>query len=154
MDWFLYGTGLRHERVKQGQLVQKNIFTMKSIFLIDTFVQNGHDCCHTLVVIGEKNNHRNEINNKNNSNSIVILARTPVMGPKIKKELKKILGKIVFTSAANHKNILCVNKLKLLPNSYPGVYQIDSDCEGKYIGETKKCVFTRSIKHQEYCRIE
>ena len=48
---------------------------MKSIFLIDTFVQNGHDHCHTSVVTGEKSNHRNEINNENNSNSIVKLPR-------------------------------------------------------------------------------
>ena len=67
---------------------------------------------------------------------------------------KKILWKVVFTSTANLKNILSIKKLKLLPNSYSGVYQIDSDCKEKYFSEAKKCVFTRSIKHQEYCRIE
>ena len=37
-----------------------------------------------------------------------------------------------------------------MPNSYPGVYELSCDCGGReYIGETKKCVFTQSIEHQE-----
>ena len=52
-------------------------------------------------------------------------------------------------TAAKLKNILCNNKSKLLPNSYPGVYELSCDCGGEYIGETKKRMLTRSIEHQE-----
>ena len=39
--------------------------------------------------------------------------------------------------------------VKLLPNSYSGVYKLSCDCGGEYLGETKKCVSTRSIEYQE-----
>ena len=32
--------------------------------------------------------------------------------------------KITFTSGSNLKNLICRNKSKLLPNSFPGVYQL------------------------------
>ena len=41
------------------------------------------------------------------------------------------------------------NKPKLLPNSQPGVYQLDCSCNGKHIGESKKRVLTRRIEHQQ-----
>ena len=58
----------------------------------------------------------------------------------IRKELRKTGCRVIFTSAAKLKNILCNNKSKLLPNSYPGVYDLSCDCGGgrggEYIGET------------------
>ena len=36
-----------------------------------------------------------------------------------------------------------------MPNSYPGVYELSCDCEGEYIGETKKRLLTRSNEYQE-----
>ena len=63
----------------------------------------------------------------------------------IKKELRKTGCRVIFTSAAKLKNILCNNKSKLLPNSYPGVYELSCDCGGEYIGEAKKRVLTRSV---------
>ena len=41
------------------------------------------------------------------------------------------------------------NKSKLLPNSFPGVYQLDFTYNPLYIGETKKKVITRTIEHQQ-----
>ena len=38
---------------------------------------------------------------------------------------------------------------KLLPNSQPGIYQLDCLYNGKYIGESKKRVLTRCIEHQQ-----
>ena len=73
----------------------------------------------------------------------------PIIGPKIRKELRKTGCRVIFTSAAKLKNILCNNKSKLLPNSYPGVYKLSYDCGGEYIRETKKRLLTRSIEHQE-----
>ena len=73
----------------------------------------------------------------------------PIIGPKIRKELPKKGCRVIFTSAAKLKNILCNNKGKLLPNNYPGAYELSCDCGGEYVGEAKKCVVTRSIEHQE-----
>ena len=42
-------------------------------FLMKMFVENGHDCSHTLVVISEKGNHRKETNDKSKTNNIVQL---------------------------------------------------------------------------------
>ena len=53
------------------------------------------------------------------------------------------------TSGANLKSILCQNKSKLLPNSYPGVHALNCTCNAEYIGETKKKVMTRTIEHQQ-----
>ena len=47
------------------------------------------------------------------------------------------------------KFILCQNKSKLIPNSYPGVYTLNCSCNAEYIGETKKKVITRTIEHQQ-----
>ena len=73
----------------------------------------------------------------------------PILGPKLRKEFKKKKIKTVFTSGANLKSILCQNKSKLIPNSYPGVYTLNCSCNAEYIGETKKKVITRTIEHQQ-----
>ena len=38
--------------------------------------------------------------------------------------------------------------LKLIPNSFPGVYQLDCTCNALYIGKTKKKVIHRNTEHQ------
>ena len=73
----------------------------------------------------------------------------PHIGPKIRKEFKKVNKDITFTSGKNLQSILCQNKAKLLPNSHPGVHQLDCSCNGRYIGESKKKVLTRCIEHQQ-----
>ena len=78
---------------------------------------------------------------KTDSN-IVKLPWIPIIGAKIRKELRKTGCRVIFASAAKLKNILCHNKSEILPNSYPGVYESSCDCEGEYIGETKKRVLT------------
>ena len=45
--------------------------------------------------------------------------------------------------------MICRKKSKLLPNSFPGVYQLDCTCSALYIGETKMKVITRTIEHQQ-----
>ena len=50
---------------------------------------------------------------------------------------------------ANLKSILCQNKSKLLPNSYPGVNALSYSYNVDYIGETKKKVMTRTVEHQQ-----
>ena len=49
----------------------------------------------------------------------------------------------------NLKDLIRRNKLKLLPNGFPGVYQLDSTYNALYNGKTKKKVITRTIEHQQ-----
>ena len=64
-------------------------------------------------------------------------------------KFKKFGIKTIFTLGGNLKNLICRNKSKLLPNSFPGVYQLDCTCNALYIGKTKKKVITRTIEHQQ-----
>ena len=80
---------------------------------------------------------------------IVKLPWVPKLGPKLRKEFKKFGIKTIFTSGCNLKNLICRNKSKLLPNSFPGGYQLDCTCNALYIGETKKKVITRTTEHQQ-----
>ena len=73
----------------------------------------------------------------------------PILGPKLRKEFRNKKIKTVFTSGVNLKSILCQNKSKLIPNSYPGVCTLNCSCNAEYIGETKKKVITRKIEHQQ-----
>ena len=41
------------------------------------------------------------------------------------------------------------NKTTLLPNSYPGVYELKYTCNSAYFGETKKKILTRTIEHEQ-----
>ena len=49
----------------------------------------------------------------------------------------------------NLNSLICRNKSKLLPNSFPGVCQLDFSCNTLYIDKTKKKVFTRTIELQQ-----
>ena len=40
-------------------------------------------------------------------------------------------------------------KTKLLPNSYPGVYELKYMCNLAYFSETKKNILTRTIERQK-----
>ena len=66
------------------------------------------------------------------------------LGPKLRKEFKKFGRKTIFTSERNLKNLICRDNSKLLPNSFPGVYEFNYTCNVLYIGETKKKVTTRA----------
>ena len=50
---------------------------------------------------------------------------------------------------ANLKSILYQNKSKLPPNSYPMVHALNCSCNAEYVGETKKKVLNKTIKHQQ-----
>ena len=59
-----------------------------------------------------------------------------------------IIEKSTENNESNKKmKILCYNKNKLLPNSYPGVYEWSSDFGRKYIGKANKCVLTGKRVH-------
>ena len=67
----------------------------------------------------------------------------------IRQAFKKKNIKTIFTSGPNLKSLLCRNKTKLLPNSYPEVYELRCTCSSTYFGETKKKILTRTIEHQQ-----
>ena len=67
----------------------------------------------------------------------VKLPWVPKLQPKLRKEFKKFGIKTIFTLGHNLKNLICRNKSKLLPNSFPGVYQLDCTCNALYIGKLK-----------------
>ena len=73
----------------------------------------------------------------------------PKLRRKLRKEFKKFGTNTIFTSGRNLKNLICRNKSKLLPNSFPSVYQLGCTCNALYIGETKKKVITGTIEHQQ-----
>ena len=71
----------------------------------------------------------------------------PKIGPKIKKEIQKFGSRVVFQTGL--KNILCKNKDKLMPNSYPEVYELKCSCGSVYNGETKTKIISRLIECQQ-----
>ena len=92
-------------------------------FLIDIFTENGHNRNPLTNIATEylRNINKpksNDQNNTKNTKNIIELTRVPILDPKLPKEFKKKDLKIIFTSEANPKSILCQNKSKLLPNSY------------------------------------
>ena len=120
-------------------------------FLLEMLKENGHDVKplqEIVKTIKSNDKEQNKENKEEESTRIAKLPWVPVIGPKIRRELKQMGYKVIFTSGRNLKNLLCNNKSKLTPNSNPGVYQLDCSCGGRYIGETKKRVLIRSLEHQ------
>ena len=103
--------------------------------LVDMFVENGHDRNHLYSIIRE--NKHEEPKSENTDSNIVKLPWIQIIGPKIRKELRKTGCRVTFTSNAKLKNILCDNKSKLLPNSYPSVYELSCDCGGNTLEKQK-----------------
>lgn len=91
----------------------------------------------------------NQTKEETSTTNIVKLPWVPILGPKLRKEFRKFDIKTVFTSGKNLKSLLCNNKSKLIPNSFPGVYQLTCSCDAVYYGESKKKILTRSIEHQQ-----
>ena len=112
------------------------------------FVENGHKRTFLEALVKDYNTKKKNSDNRNYTNTKKI-SWVPNIGPKIRKEFKKVNKDITFTSGKNLQSILCQNKPKLLPNSHPGVSQLDCSCNGRYIGESKKKVLTRCIEHQK-----
>ena len=118
-------------------------------------MRNGHDRKALKKTINdfEKktctiNNTANN-NNNNNKKQTITFPWIPKIGPKIKKQIQKFGLRVAFQTGLNLKNILCKNKDKLIPNSYPGVCELKCSWGSVYNGETKKKINSRSIEHQQ-----
>ena len=55
--------------------------------------------------------------------------------------------KNIFISASNLKLLLCRNETKLLPHSYPAVYELK--CNSNCFWETKKKILARTTEHKQ-----
>ena len=108
--------------------IQKNISRNK--FLVYMFVENGHKITFLEALVKDYNTKKKNSDNRNYTNTKKI-PWVPNIGPKIRKEFKKVNKDITFTSGRNLQSILCQNKPKLLPNSHPGVYQLDCSCNSR-----------------------
>ena len=86
----------------------------------------------------------------------ITLPWIPKVSPQLKKVFRKAGFKVVFKANSNLQSILSKkNKVKLPPNSYPGIYKIPCLCEvPPYIGKTKLRICTRIGQHEGYVRKE
>ena len=112
------------------------------------FVENGHKRTFLEALVKDYNTKNKNSDNRNDTNRKKIPWILNIE-PKIRKEVKKVNKGIIFTFGKNVKSILCQNKPKLIPNSHPGVYQLDCSCNGRYIVESKKKVLRCCIEHQQ-----
>ena len=82
----------------------------------------------------------------------VTLPWIPGVSPSLKKVFRKAGYKVAFKANPNLMSILTKkNKVKLPPNSHPGVYRIPCPCGvPPYIGKTKLRTNTRINQHKEY----
>ena len=117
------------------KLCSEKYLDEKLNFLVDMFIENGHVRNHLYSII--RQNRRQAPKAENTDSNIVKLPWLPIIGPKIRKELRKIGCKVMFTSAAKLNNILYNKKSKLLPNSYSGVYELSYDCGGSTLEKQK-----------------
>ena len=90
-------------------------------FLVDMFAKNGHKrtFLETLVKDHNAKSKTNDNHKYTNLKKILLVPNIPNIGPKIRREFKKVNKSITFTSGMDLKSILCQNKPKLLPNSHP-----------------------------------
>ena len=110
----------------------RKIYQGRTQFSVNMFVENEHKRTFLEALVKEYNIKNKSSVNRNDTN------RKNQIGPKIRKEFKKVNKDITFTSGKNSQSILCQNKPNLPPNSHPGVYQSDCSCNGRYISVSKK----------------
>ena len=94
-----------------------------------------------------------EGNNDGDTMPTITLPWIPGLSPKLRKAYRQAGYRVAFKANQNLQSILSKkNKVKLPPNSQPGVYRIPCGC-GKvppYIGKTKLRILTRINQHAGY----
>ena len=128
-------------------------------FLVGVFKENGYDermLRKWMRQVREKPDHRinptPEMNNNAEQMQTVTLPWIPGVSPSLKKAFRKAGFKVAFKAGANLQTILSnKNKVKLPPNSNPGIYKIPCPCGvPPYVGKTKLRACKRIGQHQEY----
>ena len=85
-----------------------------SQFLIDIFVENGHKKTFLENLVKDYNDKKKNNNNSSNYTNSKKIPWLLNIGPKIRKEFKKINKDITSTSGKNLQSVQCQNKPKLL----------------------------------------
>ena len=128
-------------------------------FLINVFKENGYNELSLRKLSDEvwKKIHVPQDTNSSeqapDTLQTVTLPWIPGVSPQLKKAFRRAGYKVVFKANQNLQAILSKkNKVKLNPNSQPGVYKIPCSCRKvpPYIGKTKLRVSTRVDQHKEY----
>lgn len=128
-------------------------------FLVGVFKENGYDektlrkwMRQVRVKLDQRINPTTETNDNAEQMQTVTLPWIPGVSPSLKKVFRKAGFKVAFKAGANLQTILSKkNKVKLPPNSNPGVYMIPCLCGvPPYVGETKLRTCTRLGQHHEY----
>ena len=91
------------------------------LFLVDMFLEHGHKRTFSEALVKDYNTKSTNDHNRNDTNRKKT-SWIPNIGPRIRKEFKKVNKDITFTSGNNLQSIRCQNKPKLLPNSHSGGY--------------------------------
>ena len=108
--------------------LNQKVITIWIKYLINVFAENAHSITVLEKIAKQYTNNITFAKEKENTDTI--------RNDKIVRLLwvpKKSGIKTIFTSRCNLKNLICTNKPKLLPNTFPGVYQLDCTCNVAYI---------------------
>ena len=130
-------------------------------FLVNIFKENGYDENILRKLSEEVKNKLNTSTDPTDPTSseegsetlqTVTLPWIPGVSPQLKKAFRKAGYKVAFKANQNLKSILSKkNKVKLPPNSHPGIYKIPCACGvPPYVGKTKLKTRTRIDQHEEY----
>ena len=130
-------------------------------FLINVFKENGYDEKILKKLCEEVKNKINpptetstprEENKNETTLQTITLPWIPGVSPRLKKAFRKAGYKVAFKANQNLQSILSKkNKVKLPPNSHPGIYSIPCACGvPPYVGKTKLRITTRIDQHESY----
>jgi len=115
-------------------------------FLVEMFVENGYQRSMLRNIV--TNYGVNSTIERDPTKPVVRIPWIPVIGPKLRKTLKKYGCSVIFSSGRNLKDMLCNHKTPLPKNSGSGVYKLECECSSVYVGETKKQIRTRIKEHE------
>ena len=151
---------IRAKRLCSSQYLQQEIQ-----FLIDVFVENGHNRDQLTILAEEMTTHPSvdgtstlSTNNDETATTptasddqkpVVTVPWIPILGPRLRKAMRRRGVRTIFTSGRNLSSLLCNHKSALPPNSFPGVYRLICGCGHVYIGETKKRILSRISEHKK-----
>ena len=126
--------------------------------MVNVFKENGY---HETTLMKLSEEVKNKIQGPSDTNSTegttevlptITLPWIPGVSPKLKKAYRRAGYKVSFKANQNLQSILSKkNKVKLPPNSHPGVYRIPCECGvPPYVGKTKLRIKTRNGQHEDY----
>ena len=121
--------------------------------LTGVFCEGGHGGKTLRKIINDfEKKTRTTINTTNDNNTnkkqTATVPWVPKIGPGVRGEIQKFVLGVAFKTGADLDSILCKNRDKLVPGSYPGVYELGCSCGSEYSGGAGERVITRSMGHQ------